>query len=222
MWAKNKIIIDLDNTLYPEEMGIFTQVNNKINLFLKEKMGFQEDKIDNIRLEYMRRYGTTLRGLMVNFNLAPDEYLRYVHDVEIESILKKDNDLDLLLSELKGEKVIFTNGASFYAERILNALGIKRHFSKIFDIVSMDYIAKPHPYGFDKLMSSFGNGTDYNYLFIDDMAENVSTAKKKGMTTVLIDNFSNKRLGRNVEKIADYVVKKILDIKPYLESTPFI
>ena len=218
MESENKIIIDLDNTLYPEEKGIFAQVNSRINLFMKEKMSFPKEDINRVRIEYMNKYGTTLRGLMINYNLKPDTYLDYVHDVEIESILNYDFGLDSFLSELKGEKVVFTNGSSFYARRIIRSLGVEKHFSFVFDIVSMDFIAKPAKYGYEKLLSKLKNGKGINCLFIDDRIENIITGKKIGMTTALVN-----RLVDAKDKIyADYVVERITDLQPLIKPTPFL
>ncbi len=32
--------------------------------------------------DYYKRYGTTLRGLMEEHGIAPDDFLAYVHDID--------------------------------------------------------------------------------------------------------------------------------------------
>ncbi|MBI5376132.1 MAG: pyrimidine 5'-nucleotidase [Candidatus Schekmanbacteria bacterium] len=213
----NRIIIDLDNTLYPEHKGIFSQVNNRINLYLEEKMKFRRDTINSMRVEYMEKYGTTLRGLMIHHHVDPGDYLKFVHDVEIESVLSGNKALDDFLHKLKGEKILFTNGAYNYAMRILNSLCVAHHFNTIFDIVSIDYIAKPDSYGYKKLIALTGNGSSCNYLFIDDRPDNIRTAKELGMLTVLV---SANGAGDNCN--AELVVREITELEDKLKGTVFI
>ena len=50
-----------------------------------------------------------MRGLMVEQNLAPEDYLHFVHDIDV-SDLPVETELDAMLTALPGRKHIFTNG----------------------------------------------------------------------------------------------------------------
>ena len=43
--------------------------------------------------KYFLEYGTTLSGLMKRENIDPDEFLEFVHDINLE-ILKPNNRID--------------------------------------------------------------------------------------------------------------------------------
>ena len=40
------------------------------------------DEAQRLQKDYYRRYGTTLRGLMVEHGITPDDFLEYVHDID--------------------------------------------------------------------------------------------------------------------------------------------
>ena len=40
------------------------------------------DEAHQLQKDYYRRYGTTLRGLIVEHGIAPDDFLDYVHDID--------------------------------------------------------------------------------------------------------------------------------------------
>ena len=54
--------------------------------------------------------GTTLAGLMKVEDINPDEFLEYVHDINLE-ILKPNEELNEIIKELPGKKFIYTNGS---------------------------------------------------------------------------------------------------------------
>ena len=84
LWDAEGILFDLDNTLYPREKGVFDRINERINLFVMDLTGECVDDVRIMRKDYIGRYGTTLGGLMKHFDVHPDEYLDYVHDVRSE------------------------------------------------------------------------------------------------------------------------------------------
>ena len=78
------ILFDLDNTLYPKSLGIFELVIERIRGYMESQMGFEKSLAQKLRQEYLRKYGSTMRGLMIHHNLNPEDYLQYVHDVGVE------------------------------------------------------------------------------------------------------------------------------------------
>ena len=81
------ILFDLDNTLYPKSAGLFELVVERIRGYMETQMGFEKSLAQALRHEYIRKYGSTMRGLMVHHNLNPDHFLEYVHDVGVEQRL---------------------------------------------------------------------------------------------------------------------------------------
>lgn len=179
------LVFDLDETLYPPGTGLFYEVGHRIHQYLEERMGFPAAEVAHVRRLYFERYGTTLRGLQVHHNVDTDEYLHFVHDVDVSRYLQADPLLDAGLSTLEQEKVIFTNATAEYARRVLAVLGIARHFRRIFDIYTLRFYCKPNPEAYRILLEGLSaSGPDC--LLIEDNPRNLRGGKAIGMHTLLV------------------------------------
>lgn len=209
----NDWIFDLDNTIYPAASNLFVRVAVRITEFVATHFEVPEDEAKIIQKDLFQRYGTTMRGLMVEEGLAPADYLHYVHDIDV-SDLPVESELDRMLGELPGKKHIFTNGTVPHAENILNAYGIRHHFDQIFDIVGADYVPKPETKAFDRFMEAT-NINPVGAVMIEDMARNLEPAAKLGMRTVwLASDYEWAAKGAD----EDYVHYVAPDLKSFLSS----
>ncbi len=136
------LLFDLDETLYPRDAGVMQAIGRLIRQYIVQEYGMTPDEADALARRYHQEYGTSMRGLLLNNNLDVDRFLAYVHDFPLD-LLQPNRELDALLASLPGEKVIFTNADRPHAERVLAQLGIRRHFSRIVDVVANGYIPKP-------------------------------------------------------------------------------
>ena len=68
-------VFDLDNTLYKAECGLFDKVHILMGKFIEEKLNLNSGDAQALRSKYYHQYGTTLRGLMIEHQVNPDEYL---------------------------------------------------------------------------------------------------------------------------------------------------
>ena len=102
-------VFDLDNTLYSPEEEIFSQIDKKMTEFIISKFNVDEEEAFNIQKKYFLEYGTTLSGLMKRKNIDPDEFLEFVHDINLE-ILKPNNKCTSIIEKIPCEKFVFTNG----------------------------------------------------------------------------------------------------------------
>ena len=75
-------IFDLDNTLYPRHTNLFAQVDTRIRDYVQRLLKVDAEEAHRIQKDYYRRYGTTLRGLMEERGIQPDDFLAYVHDID--------------------------------------------------------------------------------------------------------------------------------------------
>src|SRR3546814_12613269 len=57
---------------------------------------------------------------------------------------------------LPGRKIIYTNASADHAERVMERLGISRHFSGVFDIIEAGYLPKPDAAGYATVIERFG------------------------------------------------------------------
>ena len=76
-------------------------------------------------------------------------------------------------------------------DRVLDRLGLADAFDGMHDIHAMDYVPKPDPRAYAAMCERFGIDP-HRALFVEDMARNLEPAKALGMTTVWIDNGSER------------------------------
>ena len=117
------LLIDLDNTIYSETEKIFSQIDLKMKSFISTNLNINTEKAYAIQKKYFFKYGTTLRGLMLNHNIKPSYFLKYVHNIDLNPI-KKNLELKSEMKKLKGRKIIFTNGTTEHATNVLKKVGV--------------------------------------------------------------------------------------------------
>lgn len=178
-------VIDLDNTLYEADSGVFARMDKRMTAYVMRELGVDEVEANRLRIKYWKDYGTTLRGLMLHHSVDAEPFLHDVHDVGAHELLQPDPELDTALARLPGRKVIHTNGIREHAERILNALGIAHHFDRIYDIRFDNYIPKPSKELLQKLLDAEGVAPS-RALVVDDMVDNLQAAHDLGCKTVWI------------------------------------
>ncbi|RDD61098.1 pyrimidine 5'-nucleotidase [Ferruginivarius sediminum] len=182
-------LFDLDNTLYPASCRLFDQVDRRMGEFVQQALGLANPaEARKIQKDYLRDHGTTLRGLMDVHGIAPDDYLDYVHAIDVSAV-QPDPNLDAALAALPGRKLIFTNGSENHAVNVMDRLGVAHHFEAIFDIAAADYVPKPARGPYDQLIVRHGLRPEAT-VFFDDMPRNLEPAAELGMTTVWVANDS--------------------------------
>ncbi len=177
-------IFDLDNTLYSPEEEIFSQIDERMTTFITDKFKVDDEEAFNIQKKYFLEYGTTLSGLMKKNNIDPDEFLEFVHDIDL-SILEPNKELNEIISGLPGKKFIFTNGSKKHAENVLRKLEMNKLFDDIFDIKDSNFIPKPNKDAYVNFIRKMGIDTKHSIMF-EDIARNLQPAKDLGIISVLI------------------------------------
>ncbi len=182
--AINTWVFDLDNTLYPAEINLFAQVDHRMGEFIARELNVTYAEARVLQKQYYREHGTTLNGLMTEHGMAPEAFLDYVHDIDV-SMVKPDAELDRLLGDLPGRRVVFTNGSLAHAERVIQHLDIGHHFDEIYDIAAADFVPKHHPETFDAFIAR-ANFDPTRAAMFDDISQNLIPAHQRGMVTVWI------------------------------------
>ncbi|MEN6472562.1 MAG: pyrimidine 5'-nucleotidase [Syntrophaceae bacterium] len=181
-----RVLLDVDDTLYPKGKGPFRAVSARIETFVMTRLDLNRAATKALRADYIRRYGSTLAGLMHEHAFDPDDFLRDVHDVPVESILSRDERLAETLASIALPCIAFSNGSRAYIRRVLETLGVNTLFSGMFAIEDMDYIPKPKPEGYRKLIEFYDVPAD-SFIMVDDRHENVRTALSLGMYGIVVD-----------------------------------
>ena len=206
-------IFDLDNTLYPPEADIFAQIDERMGKFISDLLNCDLAEARRVQKGYFHEHGTTLSGLMNFHGVEPRHFLDFVHDVDL-TVLDRDPLLVEAIAELPGRKLIFTNGDAPYAMRVLEKLGLEQSFEAIHDIHACGYAPKPTPDAYRSMVDSYGIDPK-RALFVEDMARNLKPAKALGMTTVWINNGSE-RGGHEAD--GSYIDIEITDLGQWLGS----
>lgn len=206
-------IFDLDNCLYPASTGLFALIDERMGRYIEQLVGCGPDEARLIQKAHFHAHGTTLAGLMKEHQVDPHDFLDDVHAIPLDKI-RKDERLARILPLLPGRRFVFTNGDAPYARRVLEAIGIDRHFDDLHDIHASELRPKPDPYGYALLCERFGIDPAHS-LFADDMAQNLLPAKQLGMTTVWVDNGSERGNHGFDEAMIDV---SVTDIGEWLET----
>ncbi|MGR3291365.1 MAG: pyrimidine 5'-nucleotidase [Paracoccaceae bacterium] len=177
-------VFDLDNTLYPPEAALFDQIRLRMTDWVMSETNTSRPEADRLRDEYWQTYGTTLAGLMAEHNVDPAPYLHDVHDIDLTH-LEQDPALAAGISALPGRKIVYTNGSSSYAERVLTACGLGSVFDAVYGVEHADFKPKPEQAAFETVFAIDGVQADVAAMFEDD-PRNLEAPHAMGMRTVLV------------------------------------
>lgn len=177
-------VFDLDNTLYPHHVNLFSQIDRNMTAYVAELLSLEPTEAKKLQKEYYRDHGTTLQGLMLHHGIDPNDFLERAHAIDY-SVVPADPALGEAIKALPGRKFIFTNGSVAHAEMTARALGILEHFNDIFDVVAAGFIPKPAGDTYDKFMGLHRIDTA-NAVMFEDLPRNLVVPKALGMKTVLL------------------------------------
>lgn len=177
-------IFDLDNTLYPHEINLFSQIDVNMTDYVSSFLSLDRVEARKLQKQYYRDHGTTLQGLMIHHDVDPNDFLKKAHAIDY-SVLRPDPVLGDAIRALPGRKFIFTNGSVEHAEKTTAALGIRDDFDDIFDIVASEFTPKPAAPAYDRFLKRTGIDTKHAVMF-EDLPRNLTMPKTLGMKTVLI------------------------------------
>ena len=214
------LLLDLDGVCYGKHNNyslerVFGQVSKRMTMFISEKLKIDMNKAKELQTNYFYKYNTSLNGLMIHHDIIPEEFLKYVHTIDL-SFMKEDKVMRYELEKLDMKKFIFTNGSAEHAENILTHLGIYDLFGrdKVFDIKDAKYVPKPEAKTFDLMVKKFGINPKET-IYIEDIAKNLSIGYERGCTTVWLIN--DEHFGK-MDSDKDYISHKIENLSLFLKE----
>ena len=202
-------IFDLDNCLYPASAGLFALIDERMGAYIERLMDCGAAEAKRIQKAHFHEHGTTLAGLMKECDVDPHDFLQDVHAIPLDRVVPNPR-LATGLARLPGRKFVFTNGDALYARRVLEAIGVHEHFDELHDIHASELKPKPDPHGYGLLCARFGIEPGVA-LLVEDMAQNLQPAKALGMTTVWVDNGSERGAHLAKEGHVDHVIADVGD-----------
>jgi len=178
-------VFDLDETLYPADAAVMSQVIDKMTEWVMRRFDMSRAEAHALQQHYYKTYGTTLNGLLLNKQVEDlHEFLDFVHDVD-HSVITPDPQLAEHIKALDGRRIVYTNGSRKHAEAVVDRLGLNGLFEDLFDIQASQFTPKPHREGFETFNKRFAIAPKSTVMF-EDSVRNLETAAGIGFTTVLV------------------------------------
>ena len=200
-------IFDCDGVLYQDLEAVFGQVSKKMTKYISNKLNLSLEKAKELQTNYFHKYNTSLNGLMIHHDIKPEDFLKYVHDIDL-SFMKKDLVLRNELENLNIKKFIFTNGSKEHAKNITKHLGINDLFDGLFDIVDAEFSPKPTAKAFDLMIKKFKINPKET-LYIEDIAKNLSIGKERGTITAWLINDEYWGKKESDKEFIDYKIENL-------------
>ena len=207
-------IFDLDNTLYPVTKRLLAHIDEHMGSFVAKYLGISRKDAHQVQKSYFKKYGLTLRGLMLNDGLDPARYFEEMGPMDLDEV-EPNPELGEYIGSLKGRKIIYTNASARHTELVLNQMKFKKNtFEAIFDIQAAIYVPKRAIESYSLLCKTYSIDPT-RAAMIDDIARNLEPAAQLGMMTVW--KKTNAEWSKNIEAEShiDHVVD---DLKEWLRS----
>lgn len=216
------LFFDLDDTLYPSDNGLWAAIRERMNEYMLTRLQIPADQVPLLRRHYFETYGTTLRGLMTHYAVDADDFLAFVHDLPVESIVRPDPELRPLLMSLPQPKFIFTNADTRHARRVLNVLNLNGCFEQIIDVNAMNFFCKPDPHAYRTALALARESDARCCVYLDDSTRNLAPAHQMGFFTVLVGSLAHD--GVPADHAADRSIRSLHELPaavPELWRAPF-
>jgi putative hydrolase of the HAD superfamily len=179
------IFFDLDDTLYPASTGLWLAIKERMNNYMRDRMGFDPAEIPKLREKYYLQYGTTLRGLQANHEVDVEDFLAFVHDLPLRDYIQPNPALCEVIAALGTRNLVFTNADAAHARRVLKALALDDCFEDIVDVNAVAPYCKPMPESFQIAMRMARESNPGRCVMIDDLPRTTRAAHEAGWYSIL-------------------------------------
>jgi putative hydrolase of the HAD superfamily len=207
------LLIDLDDTTYPTSIGVWPILTERVFRYMQDVVGIPKDEIPEKRDRLFLEHGTTMRGLNIEYGIDVQDYLQYVHEVDLSEVIEPDYQLKAALSSLPQEKWIFTNASRQHANNVLGLLGITDLFMGVIDVLDTEPWCKPHPEAFEIALKLAGGPRPVETLFVDDLETNLDAARKLGIQTL--------RVSSQMVESSHPVINNLAELPAFLSTNGF-
>ena len=191
-------LFDLDNTLHDASHAIFPAITANMNRYIARVLeaGGEDatpEAVNAARLDYWRRYGATLLGMMRHHHVPREAFLHEAHQFDdLHGMIRAERGLGRLLARLPGRKILLTNAPRRYSQQVLRHLGLHRHFAQHVPIESMtvhrQLRPKPSRLMLRQLLARQRIAPG-NCVLVEDTVSHLKGARALGMRTVWITRY---------------------------------
>jgi len=212
-------LFDLDNTLHNASHAIFPAINANMNAYMAQVLGEGDVPADPahvnaVRIDYWKRYGATLLGMVRHHDVRADDFLREAHRFDdLAGMIRAERGLARLLRRLPGRKILLTNAPRRYSHEVLRHLGLHRHFAHHIPIEAMRVHGKLRPKPSKQLLRKLlaqHRLAPARTILVEDTIANLKSAKSLGMRTVWVTGYLS---ATAVTKLPAYVDVKVKSVR---------
>ena len=201
-------IFDLDNTLYPVTKRLLALIDQQMGGFVANYLQISREEAHKVQKSYFKKYGLTLRGLMLNDGLDPAKYFEEMTPMDLNEVSPNPILVDTI-TKLRGRKIIYTNASARHAKLVLQRIGFNPNdFEAIFYIQAANYIPKPAMESYQLLCKQYSIEPK-KAAMVDDIVQNLLPASKMGMLTIWKKSSAEWAKNIKAENYINYVVEDI-------------
>ena len=85
-------------------------VNINMTCFIKKELDLSDEDANYLRINYWKRYGSTVRGLVENHGVSMKNFLSFTHRLSsIAPLIDVQKKVAKVIRRLPGEKYVVTN-----------------------------------------------------------------------------------------------------------------
>lgn len=181
-------LFDLDDTLHDASSATMPGLHLSFGEYIQQHLGMTKEESDALRRRYWQRYGATLLGLVKHHAVDAAHFLHHTHLLPgLEQAVRGHAHDFAALRRLRGRKFILTNAPRAYAERVLGALGIGRHFDALISIEDMHMFGELRPKPDARMLRTLLARLRVpasRCVLVEDTLQHQKAARRVGMKTV--------------------------------------
>jgi len=189
-------LFDLDNTLHHASHAIFPQINRLMTAYMARVLGTDEATASQVRVDYWRRYGATLLGLVRHHGVDPADFLAHAHTFDdLRAMVRAERGLAQLLRALPGRKILLTNAPVAYAREVVRLIGLRRAFAREIAVEHMwvhrRLRPKPDPLMLRRLLARERIAPS-RAILVEDTLSHLKRYRRLGIGTVWVTGYLRK------------------------------
>ena len=214
-------LFDLDNTLHNASAAVFPSIANNMTRYMTQVLAAANhpsdiDTVNQLRVDYLKRYGATLKGMVIHHGVNETDFLREAHQFEhLPDLLRRERGLSKILALLPGQKILFTNAPQEYSKQAIRYFNLHRHFSDHISIEAMHVHGKSHPKPskpyLRKLLAQHA-WSPQQCILVEDSVADLVAAKQIGLRTVLVTGHGQHVQQKSISASADIKVKSVFEL----------
>jgi putative hydrolase of the HAD superfamily len=186
-------LFDLDDTLHDATYASMGPLRKAMAEYVERHLGLSPEDASALRMQYWRRYGATLLGLVRHHGVKPSHFLEETHALPgLEALLRTSAHDRAALRRLKGRKYILTNAPRNYALRVLRTLDLLGEFDGVITIDEMQMFGHLRPKPDARMLRHVAvrlKVPPSRCVLVEDTLEHQRSARSIGMRAVWMQRY---------------------------------